>query len=119
MKKTVITVIVGAGIIFAVSATAMPTGHGGGNNGHGNGAAAAEEKTVSANGVVTAIDADGQHVTLDHEPIPALNWPPMTMELDLADPALAEGLEPGDEIVFDLKRLSATDYVITAIRKRH
>jgi len=40
------------------------------------------------------------------------------MDLDLADPALAEGLQAGDAIVFELKRLGATDYVITAIRKR-
>lgn len=118
MKKTIIAAIAGASIIFALSATAMTTSHGHGNHGTSSTTDDVESTLVSANGVVTALDPDGQKITLNHEPIPAINWPAMTMDLALADPALAAGLQPGDEIVFDLKRVSATDYVITGIRKR-
>lgn len=119
MKKTIIAAIAGVSIIFALSATAMAASHGHGNHGKSSTPAGPETTLVSANGVVTAVDPAGQKITLKHEPIPAINWPAMTMDLALADPSLAAGLQPGDAIVFDLKRLSATDYVITGIRKRH
>jgi membrane fusion protein, copper/silver efflux system len=39
-------------------------------------------------------------VTISHGPIPAVNWPAMTMTFRLADPALARGLRAGDRVVF-------------------
>jgi len=39
-------------------------------------------------------------VTLSHPPIPALQWPVMTMRFNLADPALARGLEKGQQVRF-------------------
>ncbi|ADH87157.1 copper-binding protein [Desulfurivibrio alkaliphilus] len=117
MKKTIISIIAGASIIFALSAPALAASHGHGGHGKSSGATADQAQVVTANGVVTATDPAGKTITLNHEPIPALNWPAMTMDLDLADPALAKGLQPGDKIVFELKRLSATDYVIIAIHR--
>jgi Cu(I)/Ag(I) efflux system periplasmic protein CusF len=118
MQKTIISIIAATSLVFALSATALAASHGHGGHGKSNPPAADQAQVVTANGVVTAIDPAGKSITLDHEPIPALNWPAMTMDLDLADPALAEGLQAGDAVVFELKRLGATDYVITAIRKR-
>jgi Cu(I)/Ag(I) efflux system membrane fusion protein len=39
-------------------------------------------------------------VTLSHQPVPALNWPAMTMSFRLADPGLAKGVEVGDQVAF-------------------
>lgn len=39
-------------------------------------------------------------VTLSHEPVPALQWPAMTMTFRLADPALARGMKPGQRVGF-------------------
>jgi Cu(I)/Ag(I) efflux system membrane fusion protein len=39
-------------------------------------------------------------VTLSHRPVPALNWPAMTMSFRLADPALAQGIKVGDQVAF-------------------
>jgi Cu(I)/Ag(I) efflux system membrane fusion protein len=39
-------------------------------------------------------------VTLSHQPVPALNWPAMTMSFRLADPALAKRLKVGDQVAF-------------------
>jgi Cu(I)/Ag(I) efflux system membrane fusion protein len=39
-------------------------------------------------------------VTLSHQPVPALNWPAMTMTFRLADPALAKGVKVADRVAF-------------------
>lgn len=39
-------------------------------------------------------------ITLSHEPVPAIQWPAMTMTFRLADPALARGLRPGQQVRF-------------------
>ncbi|WP_338446990.1 efflux RND transporter periplasmic adaptor subunit [Pelagerythrobacter marensis] len=60
----------------------------------------AEEQPVrhTARGTVTRI---GEHnVTLRHGPIPALDWPAMTMAFAIEGPAQMRGLKPGDEVAF-------------------
>ena len=43
---------------------------------------------------------EGRTITLSHAPVPALNWPAMTMSFTLADPAQAKDLKPGDRVQF-------------------
>ena len=45
-----------------------------------------------------------QSVTLSHEPVPALDWPAMTMTFQLANPALARDLKTGDRVRFGFDR---------------
>lgn len=47
-------------------------------------------------GMIEQITA--QSVTLSHEPVPALEWPAMTMTFQLASPALARDLKAGDRV---------------------
>lgn len=42
----------------------------------------------------------GTKITLSHDPVPALQWPAMTMEFALADAKLAQGLRAGDQVRF-------------------
>ena len=49
---------------------------------------------------VQAIDAANGKVTIEHEPIAALQWPAMTMRFTFKDPKLVEGLKAGDKIHF-------------------
>lgn len=63
--------------------------------------APAPAKTVSGAGEVKAIDAKGGSVTLHHGPIPAINWPAMTMKFAAAPEAL-KGLKPGQAVTFTL-----------------
>ncbi len=72
----------------------------------------AASSSHSANGVVEALD--GVELTLNHEPVPALKWPAMTMGFRLADPALAKGLKTGQRLRFSFVQ-RGDDYVITAI----
>jgi Cu(I)/Ag(I) efflux system membrane fusion protein len=54
-------------------------------------------------GTVTGIDAVKGRVELDHEPIPSLKWPRMTMEFVVGDKAALAGLKRGDVVEFELR----------------
>ena len=53
-------------------------------------------------------------MTLAHEAVPALKWPPMTMGFKLANPRLAAGLKPRQPVRFSFIQ-QGDDYVITAV----
>jgi Cu(I)/Ag(I) efflux system membrane fusion protein len=78
-------------------------------------AAPATAKEYEVRGVVSE-PAEGGVITLDHEPVPALKWPAMTMPFPLARPDLAKGLKPGDKVRFTFRQ-QGDESVITAIEK--
>ncbi len=51
-------------------------------------------------------------MTLEHEPMPALKWPAMTMPFQLADTTLAQGLKKGQAVQFGFVK-QGDDYVVT------
>lgn len=53
-----------------------------------------------SNGVVLSIDKSAGNVTISHGPIQHLGMPGMTMGFRAGDPALLEGIKPGDKIRF-------------------
>lgn len=57
---------------------------------------------VTADGNISAIDLRLSTITINHEPIPALGWPAMSMRFDVADPALLEGMAEGERVRFEL-----------------
>ena len=66
-------------------------------------------------GTVTAIDAAGGKITLDHGPIPELGWPAMKMAFK-ATPAVTGSTAVGDKVEFDV-RLTGMESEVTAIVK--
>jgi Cu(I)/Ag(I) efflux system membrane fusion protein len=54
-------------------------------------------------GKVTAVDAAKGRVELDHEPIPSLKWPRMTMEFAVGDKAGLAKLKKGDVVEFEIR----------------
>ena len=52
----------------------------------------------TATGTITKIGE--RSVTLRHGPVPALEWPAMTMTFALQRPAQVQGLKPADEVTF-------------------
>jgi protein SCO1/2 len=66
-----------------------------GGDGHGPG-------VYEVRGVVEAVLADEGQLVVAHEDIEGL-MPAMTMSFDVADPAILEGLAPGDAILFHLE----------------
>lgn len=66
----------------------------------------------TVHGVVEEVSTT--ELTLAHDAIPALKWPAMTMGFKLADPRLATGLAPKQQVRFTFSK-QGEDYVITAI----
>lgn len=69
--------------------------------------------TYQASGRLDAVE--GGSVTITHHPIPALNWPGMTMDFQLASPAVAKGVPPGSPIRFEFEQRGPGEFVITRI----
>lgn len=56
-------------------------------------------------GRILKLEANG--ITLAHGPFPTLGMPGMTMRFPLADPALLQGLRPGDRVRFAVRETDA------------
>ena len=69
-----------------------------GNGLHSSGQPTAEQlQALPAHGigVVKGLDAKQSMITLDHEAIKELNWPPMNMDFKVANAKLLKGLKVG------------------------
>ncbi|HEO1794095.1 TPA: copper-binding protein [Acinetobacter baumannii] len=71
--------------------------------------------TAQAVGVISVIDTKENILTLDHDAIPAINWPAMKMGFKVADPSLLNGLTVGDKVEFELKK-EGDIYLVTAVK---
>ena len=71
--------------------------------------APARDAMHSGRGTVTGVDAVRGRVELDHEPIPSLKWPRMTMEFTVGDKAALARLKKGDAVEFELRGESDKD----------
>jgi Cu/Ag efflux protein CusF len=77
---------------------------------------ASSKGLVSGKGVVLKVDRDNAIVKINHEPIPALDWPRMTMPFRLKERTLADQVKEGDKVEFFLEK-SGSDYVIVKWQK--
>ena len=77
--------------------------------------ATATTATIPATGTVKSVDAAAGKLVIAHEPIPALNWPRMVMDFQLADKTLAGKVKAGDKVKFDLKEGDQGAYLVIAI----
>jgi multidrug efflux pump subunit AcrA (membrane-fusion protein)/Cu/Ag efflux protein CusF len=71
--------------------------------------------TVGHRAAGTLKAVDGGTVTISHQAIPELKWPAMTMDFQLANPSLAEGLKPGTTIDFEFVERGPGEWVITKL----
>ena len=55
---------------------------------------------LSATGVIESIDTENKKITIKHEPIPAVNWPAMTMRFTQISDTRADDIKPGDKVAF-------------------
>ena len=81
-----------------------------------NMAMSTEPKTGKATGTVTAIDMATGKITLDHSPVPELQWPAMKMGFG-AKPEQLKGLAVGDNVVFEFT-MTGAKAEITSIERR-
>lgn len=66
-------------------------------------------------GSIKAVDIKNKKITLDHQPIPALNMPAMSMEFSVSEDVDLSQLKAGDEIDFMVVKHNGNTYMITKI----
>lgn len=66
-----------------------------------------------ATGVVTRVDKD--KVTIEHEPVPSINWPTMTMAFVVKDKAVLERMKKDQKVDFEFVQ-EGRDYVVTGVK---
>jgi len=66
-------------------------------------------------GMVVSVDIPRRILEINHEAIPGL-MPAMTMPYEVADPALLQGLAPGERVHGTL-RVDSRGYIIIALAK--
>ncbi|MDU2481802.1 MAG: copper-binding protein [Klebsiella sp.] len=54
----------------------------------------------AADPVIKAIDMDSKKITIAHEAIPAVNWPPMTMRFTITPQTQLNNVKDGDSVDF-------------------
>lgn len=94
---------------FGLGATGA-LAHGQDHSDHAGHAAPAAAGSVEGVGVIKKIDAKAGSVTIDHDPIKALNWPAMTMPFKVADKALLAKVKVGAKVRFDLSGQTITAF---------
>jgi Cu(I)/Ag(I) efflux system protein CusF len=108
MKKSLI--LVAALVLTPLTATARDD-HGG--HGDHREKSAIDTPLVSASGYVRAIDAESKKLTIEHDPIPDLNWPSMTMRFAYENDAAVRGIKTGDKVKFDFVQEGRTSLLKT------
>ncbi|MAA66188.1 MAG: efflux transporter periplasmic adaptor subunit [Alteromonadaceae bacterium] len=63
-------------------------------------------KLLEAAGRITELDTDQASVTLDHDPVPDIGWPAMTMTFDLAESVDMKGLSINQTVNFGFRETS-------------
>jgi len=77
--------------------------------------AAVAAEDIPGKGTVKKVDAVAGVVKLAHEPIPAIKWPAMTMDIKVQDARLLAGLKPEQKVSFSLVKGADGQYVISRI----
>ena len=74
------------------------------------------EKHASATGTITAIDPVAKSITIDHGPVPALEWPAMTMTFQAGTVDLGR-FNVGDPVAFEFSASGMTATITTLTRE--
>ena len=74
-------------------------------------------KSYQAVGSVDSVDVSSDTVSMNHEPIPALQWPAMTMDFGLASKDVIEGVLPGQPVRFTFEDRGDGEFVIIKIEQ--
>lgn len=72
---------------------------------------------IEGKGILKGINSSQNLVTLQHEPIPALSWPEMTMDFSVDKNVALSSFKVGDQVQFTFRKDSDNKYMITDIKK--
>jgi Cu(I)/Ag(I) efflux system periplasmic protein CusF len=70
--------------------------------------------SAAGTGTVEAVNAPQRKIKLNHEPIPAINWPAMSMEFPAAASVDLAKVKPGSKVKFTLSGSSGS-YTVDSI----
>ena len=87
----------------------------GGNGVQAKPAAATPAQVHKAKGTVAAVDQQTGSVEVNHEPIPSLKWPAMSMEFKVRNKAMLAGLKKDQVVEFDITQRGPGEFVIERI----
>ena len=73
------------------------------------------QKLIEGKGVINSVSVDKRVVNITHEPIPAINWPEMTMDLPVTKHVDLDSVKSGETVDFMLKLGRDKQYRITKI----
>jgi Cu/Ag efflux protein CusF len=73
-------------------------------------------KGATGTGTVKKVDPAKHMVNLSHGPIPAINWPAMTMDFPVAPDVDLGSVKAGQSVEFTLAEASAGKYTVTSIK---
>ena len=73
------------------------------------------DNPVMGVGTVKVVKATEHKLNITHDPIPALNWPAMTMDFEVKAGVSLEDVHPGDRVHFGLEKSANNHYLITMI----
>lgn len=116
MKNTLKTLLLASALIMPMAAYAAGQ-HGNDHSTHQHHEVSQHEDAVMGTGIIHNVSKLNKKINLTHAPIPALNWPEMTMDLDVADGVDLKGLSSGQAIKFHIKLGDDKVYRITKIMK--
>jgi Cu(I)/Ag(I) efflux system membrane fusion protein len=101
----------------------------GGHSGHGSAGEATAPKTsgptdttasrseaLRTRGKVISVEVANASVVIEHDAVPALKWPAMTMPFAVPDRTLLRSLRPGQSIEFGFTERGAGDYALTDVK---
>ena len=78
-------------------------------------ASAPAEGVHVAEGTIESVEADA--ITISHAPVPALNWPEMTMGFGRPHPTAFAALKPGDKVRFEFKQGGPKGYELVSVQR--
>ena len=76
-----------------------------------------EKPMVQGMGIIKEIDDSTHSITLEHEAIPSLNWPAMTMDFAVDKDVNLKHYKPNDYIQFNLEKDKDNHFVIMEMNK--
>ncbi|MDR1657553.1 MAG: copper-binding protein [Deltaproteobacteria bacterium] len=68
-------------------------------------------------GIIRELDPGQSRLVVEHGPIEAVGWGPMTMGFLVEDPTLLNGLAVGDKVRLDIKFNSPNDYIVVDLEQ--
>ena len=123
-RPSAVAILPGSVLLMALSVSpaiaADPASHGEAMMNHsmtGNHAGMHGQASTAASGqgLINSVDRAQGLVNITHEPMPALNWPEMTMDLPVVEGVDLEAIQAGDAVRFRVELGADQVYRITAI----